>query len=206
MLHEAGVQWLHLGSGQTRMDDCPFCRTPLPEVNSQSLAMIQKRVDAGDPIAIEYLENAYHLGRHGLERDVARAVELYERATELGVKHAHFALSCLYDEGTYVEKDNAKAIQHYEAAAMCGQVIARHNLGFKEYQAENYDIALQHWIIAAKLGFQRSLTNIKTLFIDGLATKADYAGALRGHQSAVEEMRSPDREEALSLGHDGGGD
>ena len=36
------------------------------------------------------------------------------------------------------------------------------------------------------------------MFIGSLATKADYAVALRGYQSAVEEMRSPDREEALA--------
>ncbi|EJK51796.1 hypothetical protein THAOC_29001 [Thalassiosira oceanica] len=35
--------------------------------------------------------------------------------------------------------------------------------------------------------------------MDGLATKTDYAGALRGYQSAVEEMRSPDRKETLAL-------
>ena len=34
----------------------------------------------------------------------------------------------------------------------------------------------------------------------GLATKAEYADALRGFQSAVEVMRSPDRDEALALG------
>ena len=55
-------------------------------------------------------------------------------------------------------------------------------------------------MIAAKMGNQVALDNVKGLFVHGLATKADYAEALRGHQSAVEEMRSPDREEALSLG------
>ena len=33
----------------------------------------------------------------------------------------------------------------------------------------------------------------------GLATKDDYAEALRGYQNAVEEMSSPDRAEAKSL-------
>ena len=36
--------------------------------------------------------------------------------------------------------------------------------------------------------------------MNGLATKADYAAALRGYQNAVEEMSSPDRDEAKVLG------
>ena len=38
--------------------------------------------------------------------------------------------------------------------------------------------------------------------MNGLATKADYAAALRGYQNAVEEMSSPDRDEAKKMGSD----
>ena len=133
-----------------------------------------------------------------MTKDLTRAVELYERAAELGEKKAHCKLGYLYGEGEDVEKDTAKAIQHYEAAAVKGDVLSRHNLGVLEYYAGNSKLALQHFMIAAKLGYQGSLGNIKILFMDGLATKADYAEALRGHQSAVEEMTSPEREGALA--------
>ena len=136
---------------------------------------------------------------------MTRAIELYERAAELGEKEAHWLLASIYDhlgndKDSGVEKDTAKAIRHCEAAAMCGHVSARFNLGCEEYNAENYGLALQHWIIAAKLGDGGSLDVVKEMFMDGLATKADCAGALHGCQSAVEEMRSPDRDEALALG------
>ncbi|EJK57470.1 hypothetical protein THAOC_22480 [Thalassiosira oceanica] len=164
--------------------------------------MIRKRVAAGDPEAIYILGTKYEYGEYGLEKDVTRAVELYERAAELGVKDAHYYLGVLYDEGTEVEKDMAKAFRHYEAAAMCGDVSARYNLGIMEFEAGNYDLSLQHWMISAKLGHDHSLIGIKKLFMAGLATKADYAAALRGHQSAIEEMSSPDRTEAKALGLD----
>ena len=135
-----------------------------------------------------------------MEKDVTRAVELFERAAELRVKDAQFNLGCLYDDGEDVEKDTAKMIRHWEKAAMCGHVFARCNLGNEEARAGNYDLALQHWMISAKMGHEKSLGNIKDMFMHGLATKADYAEALRGYQSAVEEMRSPDRDEALALG------
>ena len=83
---------------------------------------------------------------------------------------------------------------------MRGHVSARFNLGNEEARAGNYYLALQHYLIAANLGHQDALNEVKQMFVDGLATKADYAGALRGYQSAVEEMRSPDRDEALALG------
>ena len=87
-------------------------------------------------MAIYYLGTQYDYGQYGLEKDVTRAVELYERAAELGVKDAHFNLGCLYDKGTDVEKDTAKAFRHYEAAAMCGHVYARYNLGCRNTMPE----------------------------------------------------------------------
>ena len=164
--------------------------------------MIQKRVDAGDPVAICCLGTKYDCGEYGLEEDVTRATELYERAAELGGKEAHFNLGVMFEAGTEVEKDTAEAFRHYEAAAMCGQVNARYNLGCMEGMAENYDLALQHFLISAMLGHKGSLDNVKVFFMNGHATKADYAAALRGYQNAVEEMSSPDRAEAKSLGHD----
>ena len=181
------------------MRDCPFCRSPRPKEERQVLARIKKRVAAGDPLAMCHLGNKYADGDYGLQKDVTRAVELYERAAELGLKEAHVRLGNLYEKGEGVEKDAAKAIRHFEAAAVKGDVGARCYLGVEEYYAGNYDLALQHWMIAAKLGHQYALKSIRNLFIIGLATKAEYAVALRGYQSAVEEMRSPDREEALAL-------
>jgi len=188
-----------LAARKRGMDDCPFCRTPRPD-KSQALAMIQTRVDAGDPVAMFHLGTEHEIGSYGLQKDVLRAVELYLHAAELGVNKAHHNLGVLFVEGKVVEKDAAKAFQHYEAAAMCGQVSARHNLGCREYDAGNYDLALQHWMISAKLGHEYSLKNVRIFSMTGLATKADYAAALRGYQNAAEEMSSPDRDEAKSLG------
>ncbi|EJK48239.1 hypothetical protein THAOC_32982 [Thalassiosira oceanica] len=94
----------------------------------------------------------------------------------------------------------AKAFRHFEEAAMSGHVPARYKLGYMECEAGNYDLALQHWMIAAKMGEENSLNLVKSLFVAGLATKADYAAALRGYQSAIEEMSSPDRDKAENIG------
>ena len=54
-------------------------------------------------------------------------------------------------------------------------------------------------MVSAKMGFEISLNNIKGTFMEGLATKAQYAEALRGYQEALEETKSPQREEARAL-------
>ncbi|EJK45553.1 hypothetical protein THAOC_35828, partial [Thalassiosira oceanica] len=60
----------------------------------------------------------------------------------------------------------------------------------------NHGLAVQHWMISAKMGLELSLIEIKLMFMKGHATKAQHAEALRGYQTALEEARSPQREEA----------
>ena len=55
-------------------------------------------------------------------------------------------------------------------------------------------------MISAKMGHKGSLEMIKEMFVRGLATKEQYAEALKGYQSAVEETKSHDRDEAKRLG------
>ena len=55
VLHEKDLQWLFLAAKKRGMDDCPFCRTPLPDNDADALAMVQARVEKKDPDAIYFL-------------------------------------------------------------------------------------------------------------------------------------------------------
>ena len=55
--------------------------------------------------------------------------------------------------------------------------------------------AAKHFIIAAKLGLDDSLTNLKNLYKDGFVSNEDFSAALRGHQAAIAATKSPQREE-----------
>ena len=179
---------------------CPFCRTPLPTDNASQLAMVQNRVDKGDAEAIYQLGTKYYHGKFGLEKDVPRAIELYTEAAELGSLDAHYHLGAVHYSGDGVEEDKPRGVRHWQQAAMKGHTGSRHNLGGVEFENENYQLAVQHWMISAKMGFEGSLNLIKKVFMKGQATKAQYAGALLGYRDAVEEMKSPQREEAKRLG------
>ena len=89
----------------------------------------------------------------------------------------------------------------FEMAAIQGHVECRSMLGFLELEKRNNDHALRHFLISAKMGHDLSLEAIKKVFMAGVATKKQYAQALKGFQDAVEEMKSHDRDEAKRLGY-----
>ena len=55
---------------------------------------------------------------------------------------------------------------------------------------------MKHYIIAAKLGDDKSLDKVKLGFQMGLVSKDDYEAALRGHQAAVDATKSAQRDAA----------
>ncbi|EJK67407.1 hypothetical protein THAOC_11566, partial [Thalassiosira oceanica] len=164
-----------------------------------SLEMIQKRVEVNDPVAIHYLGTCYRDGVHGLAKDMPMAVELFEQAAELGLKEAHVELGNILDGSIAfdsVDNEMSKAIEHYEFAAKQGDAIARHNLGIHEDNSGNYGLARKHWMISAKLGDKESLDQIKDMYMNGIASKSDYAEVMRGYYDANKEMSSPERDES----------
>ncbi|EJK57305.1 hypothetical protein THAOC_22668 [Thalassiosira oceanica] len=153
-----------------------------------------------DADAIHNLGLKYCYGNLGLTKDVPRAVELWTDAAELGSVEAHYDLGIAYYIGDGVEEDKPRAIQHWQEAAMKGHVESRRNIGVVEFNEGNYKLAMKHLMISAKMGYEDSLNSVKQMFMGGLATKAQYAEALRGYGDAVEEMKSHQREEAKRLG------
>ncbi|EJK44743.1 hypothetical protein THAOC_36694, partial [Thalassiosira oceanica] len=175
-------------------DTCPFCRTPTPDSDAAVLALVQKRVEARDPDAIGYLGIAYYYEKNGLEQDIPRAIKLWTDAARLGDLNAHCMLGIVYCQGEGVEKHMARGVRHWQHAAMQGDPDSRHNLAVHEYKHGNHKLGVQHWMISAKMGYELSLNRIKDKFMKGHATKAQYAEALRGYQTALEETKSPQPE------------
>ena len=85
-----------------------------------------------------------------------------------------------------------------EEAAIGGHPTARFNLGVEELDNGRIARAVKHWIIAAKLGHNDALDNVKVAYKKGDVSKEDFATALRAHQSALNETKSPQRQ-AISL-------
>ena len=179
---------------------CPFCRSPAPKsINEEILEQIKKRMEVGDDEAIRNLGCFYSAGVYGLPQVYAKALELWHQAAKLGNAKSYYSIGIAYLNGNGVERDVKKAGYYYELAAMGGQVLARHNLGALDFNAGNTDRALKHWMIAAGYGDNQSLEHIKQMFMNGDATKDDYAKALHAYQEYLVEIKSPQRDEAAAF-------
>ena len=170
---------------------CPFCRKVPPETEEEFVEQLMKRVKANDPVAMcDMGRDKYDEGDH------ISAFDYWTKAAALGNAHAHFQLSTLYYVGKGVEKDITKQLHHLEQAAIGGHPDARYNLGYLEMKNGQYDRAVKHLIIAAKLGLDDSLDSLKLAYRDGHVSKEDFDAALRGCQAAIEATKSPQRVEA----------
>ncbi|EJK53771.1 hypothetical protein THAOC_26717 [Thalassiosira oceanica] len=178
---------------------CPFCRTPLSGNDAKNLAMVRARVKKKDPVAINCLGENYGHGTLGLRKDIRKAVELWTEAAELGSIRALYNLGVSHLHGCGVQGDTKKAVEFFERAAVQGHIESRHNLGCIEGRKGNHDRAVRHLLISAMMGEKKSVDAIKISFMRGLATKDQYAEALKGYQDAVREMESPERLEAMKF-------
>ncbi|EJK53184.1 hypothetical protein THAOC_27435 [Thalassiosira oceanica] len=189
---------------------CPLCRAPIAK-EREGLAMVIKWAAVLDPVAVCFLGSLHTCGGYGLEKDPKHAIELCQKATDLGAKDAHFILgdayrkkweTCSTEVGSDCDTCRDKSFQHYEKAATEGHIFARFKLGVLEYKEGHRDLALQHFLISAKMGHKQSMNNVKRLLTEGISTEADCAEAQQDYEAAVEEMSSTSREEAKKMGAD----
>ncbi|EJK53784.1 hypothetical protein THAOC_26703 [Thalassiosira oceanica] len=157
-----------LAARQRGMMGCPFCRTTTPTEDASTLALIQKCVVKDDTAAISFLGEQYYYGSRGVAKDAIRAIELWTEAAELGSIDAH-----------------------YHLGAWQRDADSRHLLGVADHDDGNHQLAVQHFMITAKMGYEPSLNAIKDMFKEGHVTKAQYTEALLGYRDAMEEMKSP---------------
>jgi tetratricopeptide (TPR) repeat protein len=170
---------------------CVYCREPVKRSDEEHKKGLMERVKKNDPVAITEVGR-----RHSREKEYGKAFEYWTKAAELGDARAHFCLGTLYFEGLGVEKDMTKEVYHLEQAAIGGHPNARGCLAIREMENGRFERAAKHFIIAANLGDEKSLQEVKDLFVKGVVRKEEYAAALRGYQAAVGATKSPEREKA----------
>ena len=171
---------------------CPFCRHPVPKTLEEVKKMKMKRVAANDPVAIREIGFV-----HCDEGDYDGAFKYLTKAAKFGDAMAHYELSVMYQNGLGVEKDEEKELFHLEEAAIRGHAYARFNIACIEDDSNGeIERAVKHFIIAANLGLDSAMKELKECYKDGLISKEDFAAALRAHHAAVNETKSPQREAA----------
>ncbi|KAL7531408.1 hypothetical protein ACHAWF_003757 [Thalassiosira exigua] len=164
---------------------CPFCRTPVPDSREEILNLCRRRVGFGDAEFIFYMGCCHQHGYHGLPKGEEKALELFLRAAELGSVRACLEIS---------RRDSTKTRHYLEKATKLGSARARYNLGCVENDEGNDIQVLNHWKIAAAIGFKDALEAVLVCYNRGLLSKEEYEGILRSSQKAKEEEWSKERE------------
>jgi hypothetical protein len=178
---------------------CVYCREPLPESDEEGDKRIMKRIKKyNDPVAMRSMGKTHHK-----EGEDEKSLEYWTKAAELGDMEAHACLGTSYYFGEGIEKDEKKAVYHWEQAAIGGQPHARALLANHEKMNGRMEKAAKHFIIAANLGHDDSLQEVKRLFMQGIVSKEEYAAALRAHQAAVDATKSAERATADFLWENG---
>ena len=189
----------HQWKEKRQQPTCPFCRHPVPKTMEEADKNLMKRIEANDPAAL------CKLGEMRFEEgDYDAALKYFTKSAELGDAQAHYELSIMYMEGEGVEKDEKKRVYHLEEASIQGHPDARHNLGVYEESNGRIERAVKHWIIAANLGLDVAMEELKECYKHGDITKEDFAAALRAHHAAINETKSPQREAAARADAAGG--
>ena len=181
---------------------CPFCRESDPTSADEEFARLQARCLQNDCIAFTQMAAIYHNGDLGKAQDDLKALDCFIRAVELGSAGACVPIGeMLYDEGNGVSVDREKAALFKRAGALRGNIIARHNIGCKEYNFGNHEIGIRHWKVAAEAGHQLSLDALKRIY-NAEGTKPgkefiskDYLESIyRAGHDAQMEVKTEERE------------
>jgi TPR repeat protein len=176
-------------------EKCPFCNAEINKTDEELVGEITKRADANDATSICLLAYCYYKGLSGVQQDQTKAMELYNRATELGCSKAHNQLAGIYRRGGNLKKTKF----HVEAAAMAGHEVARSNLGVMEAQSGNIERAIKHWTIAASAGHYTSMYNLLVAFKEGVVSRESMDSTLAAYNMSCAEMRSEARDVCIRI-------
>ncbi|KAL7531808.1 hypothetical protein ACHAXR_004247, partial [Thalassiosira sp. AJA248-18] len=187
-----GCAYVDASTRDRREQICPFCRAPAATSHEGAIERLKIRIGAGDSFAMYILGGRCFKG-YGVLQDSNKALELWQRAANLGCATSQYNVGSLYFNGEGVEKDVKKAKYHYGRAAMGGVESARYSLGIFEGGAGNINRAMKHFMISAACGHDNSLKEIQNGFSDGHVTKDEVEKALCAHKEYKGEMQSDQR-------------
>lgn len=139
-----------------------------PDQEDQLLALA-KLGDTRSMLGLAYMRLNPNEGRF----DPEQAVAFLEKASAAGSAEAQFELAKIYERGTGIPVDEARALELYQASAAQDYADAINDLGFMHYQGglglpADPQKALEFFERAADLRHPQALFNFAALIDDGL--------------------------------------
>ena len=186
---------------------CPFCRSS--KKIDATADLVKKGMDNNKAEAFCFAAQHHIKGKHGFPRDLSKAMELYQKAGELGDHSAYDYLGLSYSLGlqepggkVLVELDMKKARHYYELAAIGGCISARLSLGQIHDDAGDVERAFKHFMIGARAGDGECFKKVKKGYERGFISKDNYTATLRAYQKQQDDRKSAMRDEAIIYNSD----
>lgn len=124
----------------------------------------------------------------GLEADLGKAKELYERARQAGCERSTTNLGCMYENGAGVEQDLEKAKELYEEAHQAGNALATNNLGYMYLMGrgveQSHEKAAYFFDLAHLSGVKNATFNLGYMYEKGLGVQQSFSLAKELYEDA----------------------
>ena len=179
---------------------CPFCREPFP-TTVEYVRQLQARCMQNDYNAFQLMGERYWVGDCETPKDELKALDCFIRAVELGSPMACASIGTSYSKGKGVAVNKKRSALFERVGALRGCAVARHNIGYSEYDSGNHEIGIRHLKIAAEAGLQESLNALRDIYnADGkmpgkeFISKEEMDMAYRSGHGAQMEVWSEERE------------
>ena len=171
---------------------CAFYRK-IAKNGNKALRKLIKRDN--NPIA--FMQMAFrHESGDGILQSNTRALEMYNRAAELGNADAYGYIASYYGQGIAVEQDESKTLEFLEVASKKGSLYAHRLLAKFHGRNDDKEKSIKHMKLVASAGDQDSMDDLMKYYKDKLLSKEDLTQTLRAYQASINETKSKEREDA----------
>ncbi len=145
---------------------------------SEALKWYRRGVALNDVSAQTHLGDMY-LDGVGVERDLAKALELFRPSAEQGYPLAQYKIGVIYQQGDRrVRRDMASAVTWFRKAAENGFARAQNDLGYLYETGDgvrrNLAQAAGWYRLAAEQGWALAQVNLAALYERGAGVRKDY--------------------------------
>ncbi len=163
-----------------------------------ALKVLREAADAGNSTALNIMGAAFEDGR-GVEKDVQRAVEYFERAAKAGEVRARYNLGSLFAFGSGdIPADRKRATTEFRLAAAAGYAPALTALGQLQERADppNHEAAADWYEKAHEKGDVVATANLAHAYVKGQGRTENWSrarllytqAAARGYPRAFNDL------------------
>jgi eukaryotic-like serine/threonine-protein kinase len=165
----------------------------LPHDDVKAVEWYRKAANQGLPKAQTNLGDMYFFGRGGLAQSYLDALSWYLKAAQQDWPDAQYRLGYMYEKGQGTDKDVAKAVELYRAAAEHGYAQAQNLMGTlyatgTDGVTQDDKQALEWFQKAADQGFAKAQKNLGDMYFFGHGTDKDYTQALAWYGKAADQQ------------------